>query len=1633
VRPVLNSIYILTIAAGFTPAFGQVTLMASPNPATLGAPVALQASVPGGVGKVTFFDGVTPLGTRALAGGQATLNTRLLPAGTRTLKAIHIGSFGSANSVSPPINITINAKALTGSAWVQGSRIAVGGPPLASAIADVNNDGIPDFGTVAGTSVAVGLGKGDGSILPPVIFSTTAANTPVALALADFNLDGKSDAAVHANSPGAFCLALGNGQGGFTFAPNNCSSLQALPNSGAAADFNGDGLPDIAIATSSGVVVFLGNGDGTFHPPTTLLSGADTRFIAAADFRGNGTADLVFVSGSNVVVMLGNGDGTFQAAINAPGGNGMMALVVGNFKPGKFPDVAVLNSLPANNPPISRIFVLLGNGDGTLQPGIAEAITAVVNPVALAVGDFNGDGKLDLVVTADGSGQNPSPPFIQVGYGAGDGTFMSGGFTVTSVMLTHPTSVAVAELNGDGLPDLVIASQNSNEMVVLLGTAPGGVPMLAVSPGSLSFTGFPGLPAPPSATLSVTSGGTPVGFTVAPVGGSWLSASASSSTTPAQVRVSVDPSNLSPGPYNGSVAISSPSTNPTSVNVPVTLTVPQPGTLVNLPTSLPPFMASGPGGNALSQVIPLFTTNNTQVAFTAAVSPANSFLTISPVSGGAPSLVTVTATPGGMPAGSYPGSITITTASQQFVVAVTLVIPAQQPVSLNLIPLKPQITVRAHVNFTVSQQLLIANGGGGGSQKFQIAIPNQPSWLTVSPNSGTVPATGPAPVQIAVDPRALDPGTYQVELQVTLGALAPRSVTLTVVVTGAQRAVLSLGVAGVSFTARKGEGLTVTQTVPVLDVGDKALTWQAKVISDWLVLNDTSLTPGSASRTVPGQLTLSVNPAFAATAPAGTYYASATVTAQDAVSGQPADNSGLLVTAVLQVVDGNSANGGPVPIPDPAGLIFRAQKGTSPMSQPVQVSVSSAKALNFQVFWHSETPAGSPPVPVNWLSAIPLSGTVSTSAPATVMVSADTTGLNPGVYKGGVTVALGNELRTVSVTLIVTAGAPAGALPGNAAQPQADACTAQQLAVIIESPLPDGFSSFVAGPQFIVAQVSDDCGKSITDPNADPLTVDAQPASVVISFDTGDPSSKVMEPLNGFPGLYGTTWTPTSTGPTGITVTATHAGLTTGLPGENSPSRASARAAAGSLPTGVARISGKVLPGADLTRTGVLSHIAAGGGWITVITLVNNSSAAVPVTVALHSDNGSALPLLLTTTLQGVTQVATTATVSAVVSPNATLLISMGDQIPVTVVGWVDVLSAGPLGGFAIFRYTPQSGSPSEGTVPLQTQFPSSITLPYDNTAGFVMGVALANLSTSSANVTATVWDDRGIQLGSQVIAIPGSGHTAFVLPDKIGLTAGKRGIVIFQSSGGIAGLGLRFSPAFTFTSIPTILPGMAVARSGLSQIAAGGGWITVITLVNTSSAAVPVTVAFHSDDGSALPLLLTTTLQGVTKVATTSSVNAVVNPNATLLISTGDQIPATVVGWADVSGPLGGFGIFRYTPQSGSPSEGTVPLQTQIPSSITLPYDNTAGFVMGVALANLSTSSRDVTATTWDDKGVQLGSQAIKIPGSGHTAFVLPDKIGLTAGKRGFVTFQSSTPDGIAGLGLRFSPAFTFTSLPTL
>lgn len=237
-----------------------------------------------------------------------------------------------------------------------------------------------------------------------------------------------------------------------------------------------------------------------------------------------------------------------------------------------------------------------------------------------------------------------------------------------------------------------------------------------------------------------------------------------------------------------------------------------------------------------------------------------------------------------------------------------------------------------------------------------------------------------------------------------------------------------------------------------------------------------------------------------------------------------------------------------------------------------------------------------------------------------------------------------------------------------------------------------------------------------------------------------------------------------------------------------------------------------------LARVGVMSQIAAGGGWDTTIWLVNRSSASVQASVVFRGDDGSALTLPLTVTQPGFSQQVTASTVQETIAPNTMLVVATGTVSSSSAVqGWADVLASGALSGFAVHRY---SGA-SEVTFPLQSQFGSSFSMPFDQTGGYVTGVALVNLAGWQANVTASVCNQYGNQIVSQQpitfakTDFSGYGHDAFMLADRLPATAGIRGIVQFQSNGltpmgpvgQLAGLDLRASPGGSFTSLPTTTP----------------------------------------------------------------------------------------------------------------------------------------------------------------------------------------------------------------------------------
>ena len=220
-------------------------------------------------------------------------------------------------------------------------------------------------------------------------------------------------------------------------------------------DFNHDGILDVAIPAGDSLYILLGNGDGTFR---SLVSyPGDFYSIVAADFNNDGNLDLVVApDGDTVEVFLGNGDGTFQPPKSYPTTSAAGFIAVGDFNGDHKLDIAIIDS--------PYISVLLGNGDGTFQPPIDN--DSFVGPGWLALGDFNNDHLLDVAAI----GSFGSSASIGVLLGNGNGTLQS---AITQTLSYPPGSVAAADFNGDGNLDVAVGNYFNDGLTVLLGEGNG--------------------------------------------------------------------------------------------------------------------------------------------------------------------------------------------------------------------------------------------------------------------------------------------------------------------------------------------------------------------------------------------------------------------------------------------------------------------------------------------------------------------------------------------------------------------------------------------------------------------------------------------------------------------------------------------------------------------------------------------------------------------------------------------------------------------------------------------------------------------------------------------------------------------------------------------------------------------------------------------------------------------------------------------------------------------------------------------------------------------------------------------------------------------------------------------------------
>lgn len=274
----------------------------------------------------------------------------------------------------------------------------------------------------------------DSSLFLPVV-TYFAGYMPTAIAIADVNGDGIPDLVLAdtyetlSGGRGAVSVLLGNGEGTFT-AATTYSSGGDEPRSIAIADLNGDSKPDVVVTNVGGVDVLLGNGDGTFQAPVRYnTDGSFTFSVAVADVNGDSRPDIVVTNfnSSTVAVLLGNGDGTLQPAVTyGSGGLYASSVVLADVNSDGRPDIVVADEcdrLPCSH---GIVGVLVGNGDGSFKPAKAYSSGGwdYADPSSLAVADVNGDGKPDLLV-ANGCTTSSSCPNAAVGVllGNGDGTF----------------------------------------------------------------------------------------------------------------------------------------------------------------------------------------------------------------------------------------------------------------------------------------------------------------------------------------------------------------------------------------------------------------------------------------------------------------------------------------------------------------------------------------------------------------------------------------------------------------------------------------------------------------------------------------------------------------------------------------------------------------------------------------------------------------------------------------------------------------------------------------------------------------------------------------------------------------------------------------------------------------------------------------------------------------------------------------------------------------------------------------------------------------------------------------------------------------------------------------------------------
>src|SRR5580704_2361295 len=469
---------LVTGAAHATQAPTVTTLAISSNTVLYQSPVVLEATVTAGGSPVTsglvlfcdasaaYCESNSALATIQLTSPKAIAFAKLGsgPLGSHSYKAVYRANNSYASSISNTVSYTVVGT--YGSTVGISSTGAAGSYTLQGTVTGIGSLVSGPTGTVSFLDTSVGNNSLGTEALGTATLSTAFAQAPnspfpigdsktknsVAIASAYLNYFTNNLDVVTGDSDNVITVLQGNGDGTFQAGKN----YPGCPVGGSVkillADFNRDGVTDIALACSDGknggLSILLGNGDASFQPPVSYSTG-DAAGIALGDFNNDGILDIVVTNRvqQNIEVFLGNGDGSFQA------GNIVLTtpmrvhdVVVADFNTDGSDDIAYTVS-PITG--LSTLYFAAGNGDGTFKTPVVAATNI---GEFLTVGDLNADNKQDIVsATITQPGGHYVGPSMFVLMGNGDGTFMP---TVT-YPADYPSDPHLADVNGDGKPDII--------------------------------------------------------------------------------------------------------------------------------------------------------------------------------------------------------------------------------------------------------------------------------------------------------------------------------------------------------------------------------------------------------------------------------------------------------------------------------------------------------------------------------------------------------------------------------------------------------------------------------------------------------------------------------------------------------------------------------------------------------------------------------------------------------------------------------------------------------------------------------------------------------------------------------------------------------------------------------------------------------------------------------------------------------------------------------------------------------------------------------------------------------------------------------------------------------------------------